>query len=116
MLRLPDKLPKKKRRELRVRSQGHLQFIRRHHCVVPGCERLPVEAAHVGSIKGHSLKCDDSETVPLCGGMDGHHAEQHRIGIRSFEAKHKIVLADYAAEFWKQSPARGAWEKKANAA
>lgn len=112
MLKLPAKLPKKKRRELRVRSPAHRRWVRSHFCVVPGCQRTPIEAAHVGSNGGTSLKSDDSMTVSLCGGPEGHHAEQHR-GIRSFERKYKIVLADIAAEFWRRSPHRAAWERKA---
>jgi len=110
---LPPKLKRKKRREQQVRSPAHLRFVRAHACSVPGCERRPIEAAHVGGDKGVSLKCGDHMTISLCGGPDGHHAEQHRVGIKTFAATYRMDLTALAAEFWKQSPARIKYERAA---
>lgn len=42
----------------------------------------------------------------MCGGPEGHHAESHRIGERSFAAKYSLDLLALAAEFAKESPKR----------
>lgn len=44
---------------------------------------MPIEVAHVrlGSGAGVAQKPDDWRTVPLC---RDHHAEQHRVGERTF--------------------------------
>lgn len=69
---------------------------------------MPIECAHVwrdsGTPKGQ--KPNDTRCVSLCGGPDGHHAEQHRIGERAFEAKYRVDLVKLAAEFWQASPHR----------
>lgn len=49
-------------------------------------------------------KPSDFFTVSGCGGPQGHHGEQHRIGEQSFEAKYGIDLHELAAEFCMASP------------
>src|SRR5262245_52341214 len=89
---------KRPRRTDRLRCPGHLRFVRKFHCVVPGCERLPIVAAHVrlglpaGEQGGTSMKPGDQWTFPACDGLDSHHAEQHRIGEKSFAEKYKLDL------------------------
>jgi hypothetical protein len=39
--------------------------------------------------------------VPCC---SGHHAEQHRIGVRTFEARYKLDLGAIAAALAARSP------------
>lgn len=103
---LPRRLTKPAKRSGRWKSPAHLSFVRSHHCVVPGCARLPIEAAHVrlGSDGAMGVKPSDYFAVSLCGGGDGHHAESHRIGEDSFQAKHGINLLALAAEFAAKSP------------
>ena len=103
---LPSRIAKKRNRSERWRSPAHCNFVRSHHCVVPGCKNMPIEVAHIrlGSDAGMSRKPSDFYTISLCGGLDGHHAEQHRIGEPSFAAKHKIDLHELAAEFAAESP------------
>lgn len=103
---LPRRIPKEKNRSDRWRSQAHCTFVRSHECCVPGCTNRPIEVAHVrnGSDAGMSRKPSDYFTISLCGGIDGHHAEQHRIGEQSFAALHRIDLHALAREFAEASP------------
>ena len=100
---LPNRIPKKRNRSGRWRSQAHCRFVGSHECVVPGCHERPIEVAHVraGSDAGMGRKPSDWFTVSLC---KGHHAEQHRVGEGTFERSHGIDLHDLAAEFAAQSP------------
>lgn len=106
---LPARIAKKKNRTERWVSTAHRNFVRSHECVVPNCHQRPIEVAHVriGSDAGLGKKPSDWFTVSLCGGPDGHHAEQHRIGEASFQELHKINLHALASEFAKASPKAG---------
>lgn len=103
---LPKRIKKESRRASRWRSPSHCNFVRSHECCVPGCDRRPIEVAHVriGSGAGISQKPDDFLTISLCGGPDGHHSEQHRIGEKSFEKRHGIDMGALADEFARASP------------
>lgn len=102
---LPQRLPRKPKRETRWRSQAHCNFVRSHYCCVPGCASQPIEVAHVrnGSGAGVGQKPDDWHTISLC---RDHHAEQHRVGERAFEKRHGIEMAVLAEEFVRTSPKR----------
>ena len=101
--------PRRISRPKTVRSAGscppHRAWVRKHQCSVPGCERLPIEAAHVraGSHAGLSRKPSDQWVISLC---VFHHREQHESGERTFERKYSIDLADLAREFARRSPHR----------
>lgn len=88
--------------------QRHRKWLRGFQCVVTGCGRGPIEVSHLRTAAnaGTGLKPHDSEAVPMCGGLDpeAHHAEYHRIGHKSFEAKYGIDLAKLAAELTRRSP------------
>lgn len=103
---LPRRLPKERRRDAnsRIRSVGHLRFVRGHVCAVNGCGNRGIEAAHVrcGTGGGTSLKPGDDWTISLC---RDHHAEQHRIGEPAFEKKYGIDMKALAQEFAAKSPA-----------
>ena len=103
---LPKRIPKEKNRSERWRSPAHCNFVRQHECSVPGCTNRPIEVAHVrnGSDAGMGRKPSDFYTISLCGGLEGHHGEQHRIGEDSFAALHKIDLHALAREFCEESP------------
>jgi hypothetical protein len=103
---LPRRIPKERNRTERWRSPAHCNFVREHECVVPGCTRRPIEVMHVrrGSDAGLGRKPSDYFTVSGCGGPEGHHAEQHRIGEESFEAKYGLDLLALATEFAAESP------------
>lgn len=66
---------------------------------------MPIECAHVNSAatRGMGMKSSDALTISLC---REHHAESHRIGDRSFEAKHGINMRALAREFYQRSPHR----------
>jgi len=81
-----------KRFERGFGSLERVEFIQSLPCIV--CGRGPVEAAHAKS-RGAGGGPDD--LLPLCGGPDGHHAEQHRIGVRTFEKRHGVNLKASAA-------------------
>lgn len=80
---LPPRQAKKAKRSSRWRSQAHLNFVRSFHCAVPGCQGMPIEAAHVrnGSGAGMGEKPSDHFAVPLC---RDHHSQQHTIGEVTF--------------------------------
>lgn len=83
------------RRE-RERQFGRLAaFVRHLPCLV--CGGYPSEAAHVRARRmwGAWLPDGAGNIVPLCHGC---HAEQHRIGVISFQAVHSIDLAGAARE------------------
>lgn len=85
---LPPRIPKKAKRSSRWRSQAHCNFVRSHACAK--ChDTAGIEVAHVrlGSGAGMGQKPSDWRTVPLC---RDHHAEQHRIGERTFWADFDI--------------------------
>jgi hypothetical protein len=88
----------------RLRSTAHRDWVRSHHCSVPGCQLMPIEVAHVNTAanRGVSRKASDAFTVSLC---RDHHAESHR-GERTFERKHGLNLMGLAREFYRASPHR----------
>jgi hypothetical protein len=98
-----------------IRSAGHLAFVRGFVCAVSLTHSHEcggkVEAAHtrVGTDGGTSLKPSDCWALPLC---SVHHAEQHRIGERSFETKYSINMKSLAEKLWRASKHRLAFEKK----
>lgn len=80
---LPRRQAKKPKRSTRWRSQAHLSFVRSFHCALPGCQGMPIEAAHVriGSGAGMGEKPHDWRAVPLC---KFHHDAQHHQGEQTF--------------------------------
>jgi len=103
---LPRKLISESTREKRFRCPSHLKWVRQHMCCVPGCDRRPIEAAHVrsGTGGGVGLKPDDIWVISLC---RDHHTDQHWIGEGAFERKHGISMRALAAEFAAKSPHKG---------
>lgn len=55
------------------------------------------DPAHTSN-NGMASKGDDSSCVPLC---REHHQEQHRIGMKDFEAKYGLDLKREAAAHWR---------------
>lgn len=100
---LPRRIRKEPKRSKRWRSTAHCNFVRDHHCCVPGCMNKPIEVAHIrtGSDAGMGRKPSDFFTVSLC---QDHHSEQHRKGESTFQADHRINLMALADEFAKESP------------
>ena len=84
---------------------AHRAWVRRHHCCVPGCDKLPIECAHVhrNTDGGMGLKPSDRWTISLC---RGHHIEQHQMGEQAFETRHGIDMRELASEFARRSPHR----------
>lgn len=81
----------------------HRKFLRAHRCVVPGCMCEPIEVSHIRTAAnaGTGIKPADWFAVPKC---HEHHAEYHRIGHDSFEAKYRVNLRALAVEFTQKSP------------
>lgn len=102
---LPPRIRNEKERQDTRACPAHRAWVRRHHCSVPGCARLPIECAHVriGTDGGIALKPSDRFCISLC---QSHHAEQHHIGEAAFEARHDIDLLAIAGEFARWSPHR----------
>lgn len=94
-------------------APGFLQWLRGRDCFVTEsgeCEGK-IEAAHTygAGDKGMGTKSSDRYAIPLC---SKHHAEQHRIGWRSFEARYLFVAPFIAEGYWKGWHGRPAWEAK----
>ena len=72
-----------------LRDAKYLVSVRDMLCVV--CDATPCEPAHIrlGGLGGTALKPPDDCVVPLC---HKHHAEQHRVGERTFWSK--VFAAD----------------------
>jgi hypothetical protein len=114
-------LPKRKKREplgLRetpqLRSPSHLKWVRGHDCSVMDQGPMPhlkcggkIEAAHVraGTDGAMGVKPSDCFAIPLC---SAHHAYQHRIGEKEFEAVYRISMRKIADGLWAKSPHRKA--------
>lgn len=90
---LPARLPRKEKRSSRWRSPAHLSFVRKHHCSIPGCQGLPIEAAHVrmGSGAGIGEKPHDWRAVSLC---RDHHQQQHTIGEPAFWSNFRAASSE----------------------
>lgn len=86
----------------RIRSPGHLAWVRTHGCCVPGCASMPIEAAHVrtGTDGGTGIKPGDQWAISLC---RAHHSQQHWYGESAFEALHGIDMKALAREFASRS-------------
>lgn len=56
-----------------------------------------------GADGGMGMKPGDDTAIPLCGDA---HAEGHRIGWRTFEARYGVDLDKLAAMYWRLSPHR----------
>jgi len=104
-VRLPSRLTLHRATKLQRTCPGHRAWVRRHQCSVANCRRRPIECAHVrrGTDGGVALKPSDRWCVSLCA---FHHAEQHRLGERRFEAKYDLDLAALAIQFAVHSPYR----------
>jgi hypothetical protein len=102
---LPARIPKPAKRASRWKSPAHLNHVRSYACAQCG-SMVNIEAAHVrlGSGTGIGQKPDDWRAVSLCGGLEGCHAKQHRIGEETFW-KERDVEALIAA-FIQASPKR----------
>lgn len=102
---LPRRIPKEPKKEKRWRSPAHLSFVRSHECCVPGCDRRPIEAAHVriGGQGGMGFKPPDWCAISLC---SFHHSQQHSVGEASFERMYGIDMRMLADEFAEKSPKR----------
>ena len=100
---LPERIKKAKVAKALRLNPAHRAWVRKHHCCVPGCKRLPIECAHVrsGTDWGTGLKPSDCWVISLC---SHHHEQQHRIGERAFEARHGMELREIAEKFASLSP------------
>ena len=95
----------------RIRSPGHLAWVRAHACCIPGCELRPIEAAHVrvGTGGGMGIKPGDDWTISLCA---EHHREQHQRSEQYLERLYGIDMKALAREFAAKSPHRGKWRRE----
>ena len=109
-------LPRRHKNSQRAKKQrtfpGHLAWVRGFACACfkhGDCEGR-IEAAHVDYAggKGASLKVHDKFAVPMCA---KHHAEQHRIGVKTFEAKQGVNLLQVANMLAATSPHRFKWQE-----
>jgi len=102
---LPRRLVDVSTREKRWRCPSHLKWVRGFSCCVPGCDRRPIEAAHVrtGTGGGTGMKPGDDWVISLCSHC---HRRQHQIGEPAFERETGIDMKALAMEFFAKSPHR----------
>jgi putative HNHc nuclease len=84
-------------RRAKNRCPAFLYWLRTKPCCVPPVWEAiahPSEAAHVHARRNGG---DVANAVPLC---PTHHAEQHRMGIKSFAAKYALDLDALARRYW----------------
>jgi len=103
---LPRKIERQPRFNMakRVRSPGHLKFVRGFACVACGSDQA-IHAHHVrlGTHSPMGSKPDDSFAVSVCGPC---HFRLHSVGEGTFQKTHGIDLIALAAEFLAKSPHR----------
>lgn len=91
----------------RVRSPGHLKWVRGHDCILSNRGECggKIEAHHVSQDgnAGMGVKAPDDCVVPLC---SAHHAEGHNIGWVTFAVRYGVDLLAIAAMLWRISPHR----------
>lgn len=98
--RSADKAKREKKHAEEFGDQSRM--CRQAPCCVPGCRAMPPQDPH--HIESRNAAGKDCSTVPLCKtrvglGREGHHAELHRIGQKSFQAKHQLLLEVVARAF-----------------
>lgn len=110
-VQLPDRLPKRQRRENRVRCPAHLNYVRSHRCCVPECFATPIEVAHVDIGRfSMGMKQGDDKTISLCAGHHQHGPDAvHRIGWAKFQEKFGIDALALAKKFADTSKALKAY-------
>lgn len=101
---LPPRIRKPAKEGGRWKSRSHCDFIRSHACCVPGCDRRPIEVAHLrnGTDAGMGRKASDFYAISLC--AYHHRADQHMNGEVTFAREHGIDLHELADAFAKASP------------
>lgn len=106
-------LPKRRKRERmgvrtpeRVRSDGHIQWVRGHNCLVYAHPKGRQDCE--GKVQAHHVRTrgaggGDEQVVPLC---VIHHAQLDSPGWSSkrFEEVYGLNMAKIAAELWLSSP------------
>lgn len=90
---------------LRDLTEDRRNAVRRMPCLVRGHPDRPCkvvrwgeyvsQCAHAPRVRSHG---DENNIVPLC---LYHHAEQHNIGIRSFERRYAVDLEREARRVWR---------------
>lgn len=98
---LPRMLPKENKSG-KIKSPGHMKWVRLHSCCVKGCTNDRMEAHHVrlGSHAGMGSKPGDDKTISLC---VTHHSAAHR-GEETFAKMYGLDLQALAKEFADKSP------------
>jgi hypothetical protein len=92
------------RQNIGTRFASHRAWVRGHVCAVAGPDCAGnIECAHIegSGTKGIGMKASDIYTIPLC---RFHHAERHRIGWRTFDARHGLDALALAKELAGASP------------
>lgn len=91
-------------------AHGFLAWLRGRPCFLEwtGDCAGRMEAAHTygAGDKGVGTKSSDRYAIPLC---SAHHAEQHRVGWRTFETTHGFDAPRTAEKYWRAWPGRSAW-------
>lgn len=116
---LPNAAPKPKR----LYVPDYRAYLRELPCLLAGetpCEcgpYLDVARKRIATRFCHVRSRGAGGSDPANGwpGCDFHHGEQHRLGIKTFEHRHRAALGGrtlkhIARELWRDWPERAAWE------
>lgn len=107
------------------RCAEYLRFLRKLPCFVcwkmGRLQAFNSEACHVpdAASRGVSTKVADRWAMPLCGGPQGHHAEQTQHGWQTFASRHDFDPRYLAEQYWAEflrTPAGARWQFKQNTA
>lgn len=93
--------PIKKKRPKERDEPLYRAWIRTHPCIISLNCWGPIDCCHVTS-RGAGGK-DRGNTVPMC---RGHHQEQHRIGVYTFEQRYDLDLTIMATAYSCTAPLR----------
>lgn len=86
------------------RFVSHRAWVRGFECAVANNDcGGAIECAHIegSGTKGVGMKANDAFTIPLC---HWHHADRHRMGWRTFDARHGLDALALAKELAAKSP------------
>jgi len=94
------------------RFPTHLSWLRKRRCLLVGnaghvCSgRMEASHSDADGSKGMGLKSCDFTAVPLCSAA---HAELHKLGLETWQAKYRINHAKAGRDYGALSPHKARW-------
>ena len=82
----------------RFGSKAYRAMVRAMSCLVPDCQRSPIDAHHHPTVGAGGTYRD---LTPLCSGIDGHHTEFHSTGQATFQKKYGLDIKAAAEKIYR---------------